>query len=173
MKFIKMETSETSGGWDYWELKYNFIASVSEYNGMVSIYVEKDCSNLYTLCLMPNLPTNEKPEKGKIYLEKYKNKMRYRFLRDEHMYGDFLDINIDEPLTKEFLENKKSEIFNIISKKGHTRSDHTEQVLIKLLQDPNYAYITQGYSIDAIFIECPSDKLKDVLIKIEEICKTL
>jgi hypothetical protein len=53
------------------------------------------------------------------------------------------------------------------------RSSFTEQAIVQLQSDKDYPYITKGYGIDAVFIECPSDKLNDVLIKIEEICKTL
>lgn len=51
--------------------------------------------------------------------------------------------------------------------------NYTEEIFVKLQADKNFPYITKGLGIDVVFIECPKDKFNDVLIKIEEICKTL
>lgn len=51
--------------------------------------------------------------------------------------------------------------------------DYTEKILIQLQADKKFSYITKGLGIDAVFIECPKDKLEEVLTKIEEICTTL
>ena len=64
-----------------------------------------------------------------------------------------------------------NETFSIIVEKE--RSNYTENILTILQSDKNFPYITKGLGIDAVFIECPKDKLNDVLTKIEEICKTL
>jgi hypothetical protein len=94
MKFIKKETLEFTGNYDYWDLA-GFTAVVMGENNIVSISISKD-------------PIN-----------------------------------------------------------------YTKEILVQLQTDKNFPYITKGLGIDAVFVECPRNKLNDVLTKIEDICKTL
>lgn len=79
---------------------------------------------------------------------------------------DYWDLN---GFTAMVIDDDK--IVSITVKKD--RNNYTEQVLNILQTNCDYSYITKGFGIDAVFIECPKDKLNNVLIKIEEICKTL
>ena len=81
----------------------------------------EDFHNIYDLCLMGELPKDGKPLKGKMYLEKSGEQLKYKILDpDKNMVEDTLDIQIDAILTPKILNGFKHIILNNISQKSHT-----------------------------------------------------
>jgi hypothetical protein len=89
-----------------------------------------------------------------------------RVLNDMFSSRDYWDSN---GFTAMVIDDDK--IVSVSVKKSH--HNYTEQILNDLQKKCNYPYITKGCGIDSVFIKCPSTKLQEVLIGIEEICKTL
>jgi ankyrin repeat protein len=104
----------------------------------VLTYFAKTGTQEYQLLLMEDLPEGALTPKGKIYLEKIDQQIRYVMLdtKNQKVEG-LLNIAIDlEELTPEFLSECKVDILNLISTIGH--ADVKIAILVALLKNnPN------------------------------------